>query len=955
MNQKITTLLIVLVSVFSFAQENVLKENEPRQVTLNVSSKALTANEALALFSKQYKLNNDYAFKKTTSNEDFKGIKHVKYQQYYKNIKVEFGTVILHIENDFVNSINGELYNSNDVTIIPSLNNNLAFAKVLDHVNAKSYLWEDEAQASVMNYKKPEGELVLLPNINNGNVNLAYKFDIYTTSPISRKEIYIDANTSEILYSNPVIKHADRLISTIEMNNNVRELESKLNLATGTAATKYSGSRNIETSFTSGNYVLNDVTRGNGIVTYNSAGTNTYPTTNFTDNDNNWTSAEHNNSSKDNAALDAHWGAEMTYDFWSTVFGRNSYDNNGAQIRSFVHYDDVPGGSGYFNAFWNGSVMTYGDGSTKPLTSIDVCGHEIGHAICTYTANLAYQNQSGAMNEGFSDIWGACIEHYGRTGSMSGTPAVGVWAIAEDISSGGFRSMSNPLSKGNPDTYLGTNWTTTGDEGSCTPTGGSTGNDNCGVHNNSGVLNHWFYILSAGKSGTNNAPVPDTYNVIGIGIDKAAQIAYLAERDYLTSNSTFADARIATISVVNSLYCANSPEAIAVTNAWYAVNVGEQYSAVANDVALSSVTGVSSISCGSAANPVLAIKNQGTNTITTISISHSIDGGASVNNTWNGSLAACADLNYPLSLGVLARGSHLLSVTTTIVSDGRSENNTKTVSLLVNDAGTVGVVNPFTNATNALISYTEGSTSSLWARGVRPFGTMTTTGNTVYTTNLTGNYPDATKAYLVSQCYNLSNVSNPSIEFKMKFDLEEFWDVVYVEYSTNFGANWSVLGTKGANWYNSDRTLATTGSDCQNCPGAQWTGSITSNTTYTYPLTSLGAPSNVIFRIVFHSDEAANQLGVNIDDFVINGVLANESFELSAIEIYPNPSTGLFTISYGTVEPTSVEVYDITGKKVLSKTGNSTSILDLTSAAQGIYFVKINIDNEQVVKRIIKQ
>lgn len=954
MKQKITALLVLFVSLTSLAQENLLKQNEPRQITLNLNSQALNVNDALLLFSKQYNLNNDYTFKKTTTNEDSKGVKHVKYQQYYKNIKVEFGTVIVHVENDFVNSINGELYNSNDISVNPTLNRGVAFTKVLDHVNAISYLWQDEEQARVMDYKKPEGDLVLLPNLTTGKVSLAYKFDIYSTSPISRKEIYIDAVNSEILFSNPIIKHADRIISSNEMKNNVRELEAKLSVATGTAATKYSGTRSIETSFVSGNYVLSDVTRGNGIVTYNCQKTNTYPSTHFTDNDNNWTATEHNNINRDNAALDAHWGAEMTYDFWSTIYGRNSYDDNGAQIKSYVHYDDVPGGAGYSNAFWNGSVMTYGDGSTKPLTSIDVCGHEIGHAICSYTANLAYQNQSGAMNEGFSDIWGACIEHFGRTGSMSGTPVANVWLIGEDLFNSPLRSMNNPLSRGNPDTYLGTNWTATGDEGSCTPSGG---NDSCGVHNNSGVLNHWFYILSAGKSGTNNAPAPDTYSVTGIGISKAAQIAYLAERDYLTPNSTFADARIATIAVASSIYCANSPEVVAVTNAWYAVNVGDQYVAAADDVSLESITNVSSITCGTVAMPTLKIKNQGTNTITSISISHSIDGGTAVNNSWSGSLGTCLDFDYSLNLGSgLSRGAHLLSVTTTIVSDGRPENNTKNVLLLVNDAGTVGVVNPFTNASDNLIAYDEGATTSTWVTGVRGIGPMSSGGSTVYTTNLTGNYLDQKKSYLISQCYNLTSVSNPSIQFTMKFDLEQDWDIVYVEYSTNFGANWSVLGTMGANWYNSDRTNASSGgADCFNCPGAQWTGTDTALKTYTYPLTSLGSPSNVIFRIVFHSDEAVNQKGVNIDDFVINGVLANESFELNNIEIYPNPSNGIFTISFGAVEPTSVEVFDITGKKVLYKVGNSSSVLDLTSVAQGVYFVKIMADNKQIVKRIIKQ
>lgn len=950
--KKITSVFLFLFTCAVMGQKTEMDTFEGIQKTLNLSSMSLNVEESLIEFGKLYKLNQDYSFKSIYSNIDERGIKHEKFQQFYKGTKVEFGIVIVHSENNYVNSVNGELYNMENVVLTRQLSNSTAFEFAKASVNANRYLWEDEEQSAVMKYSKPEGEVVLFSNVNTKKSTIAYKFDIYALSPISRQEVYIDANNGSVLFNNPIIKHAHRLVTNDEIDSKRLDFENALFAVSGSAATRYSGTRSIETTFMSGLYVLQDTSRGNGIVTYNSARTNNYNQTHFVDNDNNW--IEHANANKDNAALDAHWGAEMTYDFWNTIFSRNSYDNNGAEIKSFVHYDDVPGGAGYFNAFWNGSVMTYGDGSTKPLTSIDICGHEIGHAVCTHTANLVYANQSGAMNEGFSDIWGACIEHFGRTGSISGTPVSNVWAIGEDITTGGLRSMSSPLSKGNPDTYLGTNWTTTGDEGSCTP---GSGNDNCGVHNNSGVLNHWFYILSAGKSGTNNAPVPDTYNVTGIGINKAAQIAYYAERDYLTPNSTYADARNATISVVNSLYCANSPEAIAVTNAWYAVNVGNQYSAIANDVALDAVTGVSSITCGTVATPILKIKNQGTNAISTISISYTIDGGTPVNNTWNGSLAACADFNYSLNLGVVSRGSHVLAITTTIVSDGRSENNTKTVNLLVNDSGSVGVVNPFTNATNTLISYKDGSTSPLWTRGVRSdASSLDSSGNSVYTTNLSGNYPDVTKAYLVSQCYNLTNVSNPSIEFKMKFDLEQDWDIVYVQYSTNFGANWTVLGSMGANWYNSNRTNASSGgADCFNCPGAQWTGTDTTLKTYTYPLTSLGSPSNVIFRIVFHSDEAANQLGVNIDDFVINGVLSNESFELNNVEIYPNPSNGIFNISFGSIEPTSVEVYDITGKKVLYKVGNSSSVLDLTSVAQGIYFVKINADNKQIVKRIIKQ
>ncbi|MCA1965497.1 MAG: T9SS type A sorting domain-containing protein, partial [Flavobacterium sp.] len=364
------------------------------------------------------------------------------------------------------------------------------------------------------------------------------------------------------------------------------------------------------------------------------------------------------------------------------------------------------------------------------------------------------------------------------------------------------------------------------------------------------------------------------------------------------------------------------------------------------------------INCGGSVAPQVEVKNNGTTSISSVTVNYTIDG-TPYNYVWNNTLASAASTVINLPSATLTRGTHVLNVTTTTTSDAYSDNNSGSTTFYVNDGGVVGVVNPFTNATDALISYNEGGSGSQWVRGTRLGGTMTTSGNTVYTTNLIGNYPDATKSYLVSQCYNLSNVINPQISFAMKFDLEQNWDVVYVQYSTDFGANWTVLGTMGAGWYNSNRTQATTGSDCYNCPGAQWTGTNTTLTTYTYPLNALNSETNIIFRIVFHSDESANQLGVNIDDFVINGTLSNQNFELQNIVLYPNPSKGIFNIALGTIEPSAIDVYDVTGKIVWSKKdfaiSNTEVSLDLSAVAQGIYFVKISADNQSTVKRIIKE
>lgn len=363
------------------------------------------------------------------------------------------------------------------------------------------------------------------------------------------------------------------------------------------------------------------------------------------------------------------------------------------------------------------------------------------------------------------------------------------------------------------------------------------------------------------------------------------------------------------------------------------------------------------INCGSTVTPKVEVKNNGLNTISEITINYTIDSTPS-SFVWNGSLASSDITEINLPSAVLTRGAHILSVTTLILNDTYSDNNQGTTSFYINDAGTVGVVNPFTNASDELIVYNEGTSGAQWQRGTRTGG-LTSSGNSVYTTNLTGNYPDNIKTYLVSQCYNLSNVINPQISFAMKYDVENNWDIVYVEYSTNFGTSWSILGEMGPNWYNSDRTPATSGTDCNNCPGAQWTGVNTTLTTYTYPLSALNSEVNVIFRIVFHSDQSVNSLGVNIDDFLIDGTLSGQNFELQKIVLYPNPSNGIFNLVTGENTISEIEVYDLSGKLVWTKKGfevsNTEMQLNLSAVSNGVYFVKITADTQSIIKRIIKK
>lgn len=990
---KIIGLSLLLTSV-TFAQKNEKYNGDTAfQKTLTLEGFS-TKENAIKKFLNLYNLDNLNTFESKKSTSDEAGFTHQRFQQFYKGIKVEFGTLITHTKDGNVVSINGELYNATGLNLNPNLSKAEALLKATSFVNASTYLWEDKESAETMNYKKPEGELVIFPLINKGQVKLAYKFDIYAKMPLSRDEIFVDATSGEILFKNPIIKHLTHLVSDYEIEQNAKKMEKiALNqenalftpFVAGTAATRYSGTRSIETKSVGSNFILVEDVRGNGngVATYNSNRAPSYSIVNFVNSSNNWSTGNYSATAvnKDNAALDAHWGAEMTYDFWKTIFNRNSFDDAGAQIKSFVHYDDVAGGAGYANAFWNGSVMTYGDGGTRPFTALDVCGHEIGHAVCTYTANLAYQNQSGGMNEGFSDIWGVCIEQYGRNGNLNSgvdTASPGssaLWKIGEDLYTGGnaLRSMSYPTTKGNPDTFKGTYWSTTADDGTCTP---NDTNDYCGVHNNSGVLNHWFYIVTAGKSGTNNAPAssggPFAYNVTGIGMAKSSQIAYYAERDYLTSNATYMDLRNATIAVASSLYCATSPEVQAVTKAWKAVNVGDNYIGYPSDVALKSIAGGNvNVACGAPFNPSIIFENSGTDVITNVAISYNIDGGANSTLNWSGSLSNCGVQNFSIPVTGLTRGTHTLNVTTTVVGDGNAANNTKSILIIVNNAGSANVVNTFNASSDDLVSIDEnGKTNSIWERGAvnKTLLTNALTGSNVYATKLSSNYPNATTSYLVSPCYNLSSLTNPTVNFDMAFDLESNWDIVYFEYSIDAGSTWNVLGTSSdPSWYNSSRVP--NGTDCFKCIGKQWTGDYATAPSggngmngnlksYTHSLTELAGASNAIFRFTFISDEAANQEGVLIDNFVVQGTLSNPSNQIDGFVIYPNPSNGKINISLPTSDKVAVELFDLRGRSIYQNNFESqgalfTKELNFSTTQAGVYILNVKTEGKQVSKRII--
>jgi Zn-dependent metalloprotease len=532
------------------------QDGQPTLIQFREGARPSSGDGAFVL-REQLSLGSDEQMRAARLETDQLGFSHQKFDQYYKGVKVEHATYTVHARRGAVESLSGDYEKIAKLDVTPTLSADAALGRALAAVGAKRYMWQDAAEEAGLKASEnnpaatylPQGELVIVRDgrrdAATGPLVLAWKFNVYAQAPVSRAYIYVDARTGEVVLRDAIIKHAG---------------------ATATFATAYSGTRSLATETTTGGYRLREYTRGLGIETYNCKKGNSYTAaTDFVDADNNWTAAEYNNANYDNVAGDAHFGAQATYDYWKAVHARNSYDNAGAKIKSYVHYDDTPStAAGYENAYWNGSVMTYGDGAStfKPLTALDVCGHEIGHAVCEKTANLTYSGESGAMNEGFSDCWGASVEKY--TVDLLGLTGKSTWDIGEEImkAGGALRSMSNPNLYGQPAYYKGKSWYT-----------GTA--DNGGVHTNSGVLNYWYYLVAVGKSGTNE--VGNTFSVTGLGLTDAAKILYRTESVYLSASSNYAAARTYSIQAANDLFGATSTQAQAVTNAWYAVGIGAAY------------------------------------------------------------------------------------------------------------------------------------------------------------------------------------------------------------------------------------------------------------------------------------------------------------------------------------------------------------------------------------------
>jgi bacillolysin len=489
----------------------------------------------------EYKLGGKSAaesFKVTSQEKDSLGNTVVRLQQVFNGVEVWGSTQVAQVNDKGVLTVVSG-------TVVPDLDKaELLKEKPKVSANQAMEIAQKDLKFTPEYTTKPTVKAVVYKDGDKASFAYVVHLNFLSPEP-GRYDYFVDAKTGKILDKYNMIK------STAETKQPAsgKVSETKLPVDRPVVGTTVQGSgvgvlgdsKTFNMVKSGASYYLQDDTRGKGVFTYDAKNRTVLPGAL-------WQSPDTLlNATYDRAGVDAHAYASKVYDFYKAKFNRNSFDNNGAALKSTVHY-----GRNYNNAFWDGVQMTYGDGDGTtfiPLSgALDVVGHELTHAVTERTSGLIYRNESGALNESLSDIMGTLVEFYANNNPD--------YEVGEDVytpatKGDALRSMSDPTKNGNPDHYS-KRYTGSGNNG--------------GVHINSSIINKAAYLLAVGGTHFGVTVTP-------IGNEKLGQIFYRANATYFTASTTFSQARAAVTQAASDLYGATSAEVTSVKQAFDAVGV----------------------------------------------------------------------------------------------------------------------------------------------------------------------------------------------------------------------------------------------------------------------------------------------------------------------------------------------------------------------------------------------
>lgn len=443
---------------------------------------------------------------------------HVKVQQWFDGVPVFGGEAIVHLDpNGQVVGTTDDLVEAVSVDTTPDYTADEAVAIAVAELRDVP---TREPEVALMVLRRDDGDHLVW------RVQLTHLAgDDHDTRPVT----FIDAHDGEIVWA-----------------------YENLQTATCSGSTNFYGTVSVDCLLSGTSYYLEDSTDLVGTYSYG----NTTTSLSYVSS----TSTTFGTTTAVKNAVEAHYVAGKVMDFYATAYARDGIDGAGGPGAVTSHgYDFIASGTsysrGYVNAYWDGSMMTYGDGdgvNSGSLTTLDIGGHEFTHGVTENEANLVYSGEPGHLNEAISDIFGAMVER-----SVSGESA-DTWMIGEatwtpGTSGDALRYMNDPADDGYSYDYY-TSAIGTAD-----------------VHYGSGVPNLVFYLMSEGGTHPRGK---STTSVTAIGADDAAAIWYLALSSYMTSTTNFSGARTAMLSAATSLYGASSAQYAAVNDAWSAVGVG---------------------------------------------------------------------------------------------------------------------------------------------------------------------------------------------------------------------------------------------------------------------------------------------------------------------------------------------------------------------------------------------